>query len=155
MYIFDEEAIDEARRELGIKWQVRVWWRQMHTAAGRYCHGYRGDHLITVSTRHRDYPVYVSEIIWHELGHARQHEEWGGADPMMREYYRQLEEIDIPKSALSYNKKSKQYDVSSIPMEQECYALEKNAKDFPLMKIDDKKLLEEVKLNVPELIESI
>lgn len=152
MYVFDKEAIDEARHELGIKWPIRVWWRQMYTAAGRYCHGYRGDHLITVSTRHRNRPSYLSEIIWHELGHARQHEEWGGARFMMDEYYRQLEEVGIPRNALSYNKT---IDVSCIPMEQECYALEVKAKDFPLVKFEKKKPLTAVKLDVSELIEGI
>jgi hypothetical protein len=75
-YAIDQQAVERARQELGIRAPVHVLFRAFRVLDGRYTGLKGGRHVITLSS---DLPQRLaSRTLWHELEHARQSQELGG-----------------------------------------------------------------------------
>lgn len=132
--VTDWDNVERAREILGLKHGVEIWRRHMVHASGRYNHRPTGKHRVTIDTNLFYCTLNPSDVCWHELTHALQHERYGGAIPMMEEYYRQMAEVGLTKADLNYGKPL-DVIIREIPMEKEAIANEeKYGLEIPLFK---------------------
>lgn len=121
-YRIDHDAVDRAADLLGIKLLVIVRRSTARYHNGCYHHVRLGAHRITVANNIS--AKAASDAIWHELGHALQHERYGNAMIMMDEYNRQLSAIGVEADKFWRRRTGPVMAYREIPMEQEANKIE-------------------------------
>ena len=112
------EEVDRARRELGIKApvSVRLTSYPRSNLRGRYVALKDGRHRISVSRGLG--AAEASEVIWHELAHARQAEELGGDEAFDRQWWMEAGRAGVTREQVrNGTPPPKLYD--SMPLESE------------------------------------
>ena len=94
-YDVDTEAIDRARKLLGIAGPVRVAIRRFTWGSGRYVALRNGTHHISVASDLS--PRAASRTLWHELTHALQVETLGGEVAFTQQWWAEMDALGLSR----------------------------------------------------------
>ncbi|MEA2493269.1 MAG: hypothetical protein QOJ29_1180 [Thermoleophilaceae bacterium] len=121
------DSVQQAAHMLGLTHRVRVYVRRYEWLGGRYIALVDGEHRIGVAS---DLSAReASRALWHELTHARQVEQLGGAEEFSTRWWREMSELGLTRveAALADSRRYR-----SAPLEAEAKVGERNHRRLSL-----------------------